>query len=131
LAEVIRVTKTNGHASPLFVHQASVEAGNAFFAKRAPDARAIADCDGTLFSAFALQRGSLMQLLGPRVIWSGLKAFFRGHMVGIPTSDPTRLSGCFLVHNREVLWSFRAQHTGDLPAPELLSQALQSHVALP
>lgn len=108
----------------LFFHRASVEEAERFFAARAPDAHAIADTDGSLFAAFDLQRGSLIQLLGPAVWWRGLVALFKGNFVGKPTGNETQMPGAFLVEGQKVLWKHRAKHAGDHPELHAVLQAL-------
>lgn len=97
----------------VFVHRASVEAGNRFFADRAPTATAIADPEGKLFAAFGLRRGRFLELLGPRVLLAALRALLRGNFVGRPTGNETQLAGSFVVAGREILFAHRAKHAGD------------------
>ena len=104
-----------GFPATVFVHQASVEASEVFFAGRAPGVPVISDSEGQLFDGFGLGRGRLGQLLGPRVWWRGLRSVLKGHFVGLPAGDPLRMPGAFLLHGRDVAWEFRARHAGDLP----------------
>lgn len=113
----------------VFIHQASVEDGELFFAERAPGARAVADPEGVLFDAFGLRRGSLLELLGPSVWWRGLRALSRGHFVGKPAGDTLRMPGAFLVRGRRILWSHRARHAGDQPDLAAVSNALRAATA--
>jgi hypothetical protein len=88
------------------------EEGEAFFAERWPEARAVSDETRILYAAFGLQRGSMGQLFGPRVWWAGLKAALLGHGIGAPVGDPRMLSGWFLVQDREVRWHHCHEHAG-------------------
>ena len=56
-----RAALAAGFPGPIFVHQAHPAVAERFFARRAPDARAIADVEGRLFTAFGLRRGSLAE----------------------------------------------------------------------
>jgi hypothetical protein len=99
----------------VFVHQGTLEEGEAFFAKRWPAAAAVADPERRLFEAFSLGRGSLGQLLGPRVLASGLRATLRGNLSGKPVGDVRQMPGAFVVHKGRVLWSHASRHAGDQP----------------
>lgn len=124
--------RREGFPETVFIHRASVEAAEQFFAKRAPDANAIYDANGTLAEAFGIARGSLMQLLGPVVWWRGLRALLKGNFVGKPSAHAMQMPGAFLVRGREVLWSYRAKHAGDHPvAAEIPSAANLPSAASP
>lgn len=110
--------------TPVFVHRASAEAGDEFFAERAPDQRVIADPDGELFRGFGLERGSFLQLLGPRVWWRGLVALFKGNFVGLPTGNETQMPGAFVVRGQQIVWAHRARHAGDHPDFDAMRRAL-------
>ena len=97
------------------MHRSTHEAAEPFFAKRAPKARAIADPEGTVFNAFALTQGSMMQLLGPGTWWRGLRALLKGNSVGIPAGNERQMPGAFLVQGRKVRWLHRARHSADHP----------------
>lgn len=90
----------------------SSEEGERFFDERWPEARAVSDESKQLYAGFGLATGSLGQLLGPRVLWAGVRAALRGHGVGKPVGDPTMMSGWFLVHGNDVLWEHVHEHAG-------------------
>lgn len=115
-----------GRPGIVFVHRSTTEAAEAFFTTRAPDARAIADPEGTLFAAFALRSGSLLQILGPTVWWRGLRALLKGNSIGMPTGNERQMPGAFLVHDRKVLWLHRARHSADHPNLDDVTSAMQS-----
>lgn len=100
-----------------FVHPATAAEGEAFFAERWPEVAAIADPEHALYSAFGLGRGTLWQLLGPRVWGAGLRALGGRHGVGAPQGDPMLLAGAALVAARRVRWLHRAAHSGDVVDP--------------
>lgn len=112
----------------MFIHLGSVQEGDAFFAQRWPEARAIADPDAVLYEGVALERMKLRQMLSPTVWGRGIQAVRKGNFVGKPVGDPLRMPGMFLVDsNGTVLWSFRSKHVADHPdftrIPELASRA--------
>ncbi|MFT4514251.1 MAG: hypothetical protein ACI89X_002747 [Planctomycetota bacterium] len=111
----------------LFVHRSTTDTAETFFAARAPDARAIADPDGTLFAAFALPLGSLMQILGPATWWRGLRALLKGNSIGMPAGNERQMPGAFLVHGRKVLWQYRPRHSADHPNLTDVMQAARNN----
>ena len=109
----------------LFVHMGTPAEGEAFFARRWPEARAVSDPDKVLYAAFGLARGSAGQVLGPRVWGPGLKALLRGFAPGIPVGDPMMLSGLFLVAEGRIRWSQVDAHSGE----ERRWSELEAHLA--
>ncbi|MCA8948230.1 MAG: AhpC/TSA family protein [Planctomycetes bacterium] len=112
---MLRAAGQAGLPAPMFVHPASVEDGDKFFSRRAPDARAIADPEGVLFAGLGLRRGTLRQVLGPKVLWRSFVALLKGNFVGRPTGNETQLPGAFLVRGQEIRFAHRARHAGDHP----------------
>lgn len=108
----------------MFVHRASIEDADKFFAKRWDSAPAIADRDGDLFRAFGLGKGTFSQLVGLRAIGRAFVAMFKGHFIGKPTGNETQMPGAFLLRDHKVLWAHRATHTGDHPDIAAMLQAL-------
>ncbi len=92
------------------MHLGTPDQGDAFLEERWPEARAASDPDQQLYRAFGLGRGSLGQLLSPKVLLAGLKA--RRHGVGKPVGDPTVMSGWYLVDDGRVVWEHRHEHAG-------------------
>ena len=103
-----------------FVHPATQADGEGFFPGRWPTVPALADPDKALFGAFGLDRGSLLQLAGPKVWLAGLRAAASGHGVGLPKGDPLVLAGAFLVVGGRVTWEHRSAHTGDIVLAEAI-----------
>ena len=123
---MLSAAKDQGFPETVFIHRASVEVAEEFFAARAPQARAIADTDGSLFAAFDLRNGTWLQLLGPAVWWRGLIAMLKGNFVGKASGSVTQMPGAFLVQGRKVLWHYRARHSGDHPKLAAVLQALNT-----
>lgn len=94
------------------MHLGSIDEGRRFFEERWPEVGAISDPDRSLYAAFGLQRGSVLQLLGPSVWKAGLEAFRRGHRAGRPIGDPFMMSGAFLIEGGRVLAELRHAHPG-------------------
>ena len=107
----------------VFVHQASVESGERFFGRYWPGVPAISDPDKHLYEAVGLGRGSVLQLLGPRVWVSGVRALVKGHVPGMKRDgDKWTMPGLLLVDPPAgdespgvVRWSHRFRHAADSP----------------
>lgn len=62
------------------------------------------DPECVLYDAFDIERGSLLQVLGPEVWWRGLTtAFFRGHGMGPVQGDVFRMPGVFAVKDGAIV----------------------------
>lgn len=68
-----------------------------------------------LYEAFGLERGSVLQLLGPAVWSSGLRAAMKGNFIGMPVGDPFLMPGLFLLQGERVTWRHEFGHAGDSP----------------
>jgi len=80
------------------------------------DVSRISDPGRRLYEAFALQRGTAGQVMGPRIWWKGFKTtVLRGFLPGKPTGDVFQLPGTFLVHEGEILRAHRPDNTADHP----------------
>ena len=102
----------------LFVHQGSVDQGEAFFGKMHPEARAVSDPDRELYESFGRSRGRLGQLLGPKVWWGAFRALLKGNFVGMPVGDPLVMPGTLLVRDDRIVWNHDPDHAGDHPSRE-------------
>ncbi len=72
------------------------------------------NCD--VYRAFGLQRGSIWQLLGPKVLWLGFRALLiEGYGIGPMVGDGFRLPGAFVLHQGQVVAAYRAAHSADNP----------------
>jgi len=117
VADLRQVAANNpDYPKVLFVYMGSVEAGQAFFAERWPEAHAIADPRRRLYRPFGLGRGGLLELAGPGVALAGIRALAKGHLQGAPEGgDPRQMPGAFLVQGDQVLWRHDFDHAGDQP----------------
>jgi len=106
---------------PVFVHmsQDPQEVLNLFSQYHLEDCAHISDPQKDLYRAFGLQRGSLAQIIGPKVLWRGfVAAILEGHGFGAPKQDPFQLPGVFLVHQGRILRDFRHEYSSDRPSYE-------------
>lgn len=99
----------------LYVHPGTAAQGAPFFERLDPEARTVADPEGTIARGFGLKRGGLRELFGPSVWACGLRATRKGHGIGRPTGDVRMMPGMFLVRDGRILWEHRARHAGDHP----------------
>lgn len=75
----------------------------------------ISDPDRSLYRAFGLSRGRLVQLFGPYVWYRGLIAAIAGHGLGALAGDGFQMPGAFLVHRGRIVRAFRHQSAADRP----------------
>lgn len=80
----------------------------------------IADPRCDLYRAFGLGKGGFLELFGPRVLYRGAVAFFRGCGVGMLRGDGLQMPGAFLVRNGRILRGQKAATAADLPSVEAL-----------
>lgn len=91
------------------------EAGRFFQPYGLDDVPRFSDPERRLYEAFELQRGNLWQIIGPRVVWRGMKAFFSGHGAGRIRGDVAQLPGTFVVHHGQIVQAFRGKTAADRP----------------
>lgn len=121
LATRRKAVEENGTRLAL-VHMGSGEQGAALFTKYGlGDVPHFSDPDCTLYRAFGLERAPFWRFLGWgnfRRAWQGLRA---GHGVGPVVGDGFRMPGAFLLHEGQVLQSFRHGKAYDRPDYEALA----------
>ncbi len=112
---------------PVLVHMSDDASARKRFAHYGlDDLPRVSDPGQKLYRAFGLTRGSLMQLMGPRVWLQGLRAMFRGNTVGKLQGDGFQMPGVFIVHKGKLIQSFRHAHAGDRPGYESMACACES-----
>jgi len=100
----------------VLVHMSSIGDARALFEQHGlHDLPQISDPQQTLYRAFELKRGNLLQLFGPKNWWRGIAATLRGHHPGKLAGDGFQMPGVFLVHNGAVQRAFRHQTAADRP----------------
>ena len=76
----------------------------------------ICDPDRILYQAFGLKRGSLRQLVGPKVFWRALsEGVLLRHGIGRLTADSSQMPGLFLIHESGIVRHFRHRTAADRP----------------
>jgi len=75
----------------------------------------LADPERILYRALGLERGSFLQLFGPRVLWRAGAATLRGHHPGRKDGDLWQMPGVFLVRDGRILAAFRPRDLADKP----------------
>ncbi|NCF84530.1 MAG: hypothetical protein GWQ08_03225 [Verrucomicrobiaceae bacterium] len=79
-----------------------------------------------LYRSFGLVKGAVWQLVGPKVWWRGLRAFFYGHDVCKLDRDGTQMPGMFLVSDGKIIKAHKAEHAGDHAEVRSFALALNS-----
>jgi peroxiredoxin len=75
----------------------------------------VADPGRTLYKGLGLKRGSLIQLMSPRVLWASFRTTMAGHLPGKVKGDLFQLPGAFLLHHGQVVKSHEYQDASDRP----------------
>ncbi len=93
------------------------EASRQFFAAyQMDDVERFSDPHCQLYRALGLMRGSLPQLLGPRIWWRGfLAAIVNRHGFGKLVGDGFQMPGVFVIHHGQVVASYLHRTAADRP----------------
>lgn len=83
----------------------------------------IYDSDRSLYRAFGLRRGSASQVFGFR-IWPRAFSALRKHGAGLPAGDPFQMPGVFLLHQCELVQSFRPRRISEQPDYEQINSSV-------
>ena len=99
------------------VHMMPDEQARQLFVKYGlDDVARVSDAEQTLHSALSLNRGSALDVMGPKVWWAGFKSvLLGGHRFGRPDGDVFQLGGAFLIHNGEFLAAHRSKTSFEQP----------------
>lgn len=82
----------------------------------APSIACYANKTKEAYKAFGLDRGSLLQLMGPQVFAAGARAMARGHTQGETTGDALMLGGVFVIDQEGIIrYAHYDAHAGDHP----------------
>ena len=90
------------------------------------DIAAVADPERTLYKGLGLQRASVAQLIGPRVICAWVRSTVAGHLPGRIKGDTLQLPGAFLLHHGQVIKSHTYRDAADRPEYVTLARPLQA-----
>jgi peroxiredoxin len=117
----------------ILVHMGREETAESILEKyKLADVPRVWDPKLSLYRAFGLEKGTFLELFGPKVWLRGFEAGFLGrHGIGGAEGDVTQMPGVFLVFHGEVLKSYRHQSAADRPdyiqlVSELNDSQLQS-----
>jgi hypothetical protein len=75
----------------------------------------VSDPERDLYRSLELSRGSFAELFGPSVWLAGLKATFRGHLVGRLVGDGFQMPGVFVVRDGRVISAVRHRTAAERP----------------
>ncbi len=85
----------------------------------------VSDPEQKFYAAFGLTRGTLWQVLGPRVWWKGLQAVLKGNWVGPLGGDGLQMPGMFVLRNGKLTQSFRPKTLAEeFPVADYLKGSL-------
>lgn len=80
------------------------------------DVHSFSDPDRKLYQLFQVKRGSLAEVAGPAVWWSGFKTtILSGYLPGIPGKDVQQLGAALILDKGQVVASYFSQNSADLP----------------
>ncbi len=99
----------------LFIHPDTQREGEEFFSRFWPEASAISDPETRLYDLADIQEGNLIELAGPEVWVSAVRALAKGNFYGVQGKSILRMPGVFLVLKDRILWSHSYRHIGDEP----------------
>jgi len=101
----------------VLVHMTTDDDAKKLFAKYGlDDVPRVADPERQLYEAFELKRGTVGDVMGPKVWWKGFRtAILRGNGFGVPKGDVFQMPGTFLVANGEIVRAFRADDSTGHP----------------
>jgi peroxiredoxin len=92
----------------------------------APSVTCLCNSDAEAHRSYGLKRGNVLQLAGPQVIASALRAVQKGHSQGEATGDVTMLSATFVVDWRGIIqYAYYNKFAGDHPDLTGLLEAAQ------
>ncbi len=108
------------------MYQGSAEQGPMFFDSLHAGAVAIADPDGELYEAFAVQRGGWREMFGLQPWITGIRAFLQGNFINRKIGDPWTLPSMIAVRDGKIVWEYRGTHAGDHPDVASLRDELRA-----
>lgn len=125
-----------GFPTPLFVGLGDREETCEYMKPTWPEAPIICDPERTLFNAFELGRGSVMQMFGPSVWACHLRASFKGNFFGKFVGDPWIMPGLFVIDRaKSIRYRHEFRHQGDHPVwsklPGMITPKLESPLMTP
>lgn len=107
--------RTPDYPPVIFFFQDSPRAGRAFLRQYWPEARGVSDPEQAFYHAFGVERGSVLKMLGPRVLLSKRRATAKGYTSGPANGDIWMMPGVFLVRGDQVIWHHEFKHAAEQP----------------
>jgi peroxiredoxin len=93
----------------------------------APSTTCLVDEGTNAYNLYGLGRGGMMQLMGPKVFTSGMRAVMNGASVGEVIGDPLMMPGTFIIDRAgTVRYAYYSEHAGDHPHIDTLIRAAQA-----
>lgn len=109
----------------MLIGQGNVEQTRAFCREQDVPFPCLADPERTAYVAYGLETGTILQILGPRVWWRGIRAWKAGYSAGKPIGDVRQMPGVFLVDRSGIIrFIHRYRDISDNPPNELLLEWL-------
>lgn len=102
----------------IFVHQGTIEQGNAFFEEFWKNQIHISNPDLSLFHFFKIRIGKVKDVIGIRTFIKGFISLLKNGLKIRQTKkigDGRMLSGTFLFQKGKLIWAHRAKYAGDEP----------------
>lgn len=114
--------EANG-VTPILVHMATEEYADRFFERYGlSDLARVSDTRQTLYRAFGLARGRIMQLFGPKFMYRQLAAGFKkGQWSGPIVGDSFQMPGVYIIYHGHVIRNYIHQSVADRPNYQELS----------
>ncbi len=114
----------------VFVHMASEAEAQSYFEKYGlADVSRVSDVYCTLYRAFSLKRAKFGEVFGIKSFTRGFQAgILKRHGIGKLVGDGFRMPGVFLVHQNQILQSYR--HTSAADVPDYTELATCAYVSL-
>lgn len=116
------VTELRKHAegnadypTPLFFFQGTPTEGRVFLSRFWPAARAVADRPKHFYTAFGVERGTLLQTLGPAVWQAHRRAAAKGLEQGDRAGDIWMMPAVLRTEGAQITWRHHFRHAADLP----------------
>jgi peroxiredoxin len=98
------------------VHMATENQAAEFLAKYGlEDIPRVSDPTQSVYRAFGLERGKVLQLFGLKTWKRGVETYLHGHRQGLIVGDSFQMPGVFLIFHGEVLRAYRHQSPADRP----------------
>ncbi len=110
----------------MLIGQGDVEQTRTFCREQGVPFPCLADPERKAYSAYGLEAGTVLQILGPRVWWRGIRAWRAGYSAGRPVGDVRQMPGVFLVDRSGIIrFVHRYRDISDNPPNELLLEWLR------